>query len=117
MRFGVVNALFSGCSTLTGAFSSVTRFELTFAGYGPYCASLNSNLLYWTIIVPPFFTYSSSRALFARRSARRSYARTPVTMTLKRDRLPQARSSGPSISTVAPSCSIAAGTSSPTPIT
>ena len=36
-----------------GAVSSVTRLRLTAAGYGPYCASLNSNLLYWTMTVPP----------------------------------------------------------------
>ena len=54
MRFGAfISASFS-MSTLTGACSSVTRSLLTFAGYGPYCASLNSNLLYCTISVPPF---------------------------------------------------------------
>ena len=54
MRFGQRITVWSGTSTCTGARSSVTRFALTFAGNGPYCASLNSNLLYWTITVPPF---------------------------------------------------------------
>ena len=41
--------------------------------------------------------------------------RTPVTIVVNRDRSPHARSSGVRNSTLTPSCSIAAGTSSPTP--
>jgi len=72
ISFGFVSSADPLDVTCGGAFSFVMRFELTFAGYGPYCASLNSNLLYWTISVPPLNTYSSSRLLFARRSSRRS---------------------------------------------
>ena len=46
MRFGQVNTWCDGTSSLTGARSSVTRLELTAAGSGPYCAWLNSVLLY-----------------------------------------------------------------------
>src|SRR3954447_15710442 len=45
-RLGVENTGSVGTTTSIGAFSSVTRPDDTLAGYGPYCASLNSNLLY-----------------------------------------------------------------------
>jgi len=110
ISFGRVSRALPLASTCGGAASLVMRFALTFAGYGPYCASLNSNLLYCTISVPPLNTYSSSRRLFARRSSRRSYARTPVTIASNRERSPQARSSAVIICTFAPSCSMAGGT-------
>ena len=53
ISFGVVNTGSCGTITFTGAFSSVTRFGAHLRRIRPYCASLNSNLLYWTISVPP----------------------------------------------------------------
>ena len=54
--FGELNTGCAGSTSFISAFSSVTRSRPTFAGNGPYCASLNSNLLYWTTIVPPLNT-------------------------------------------------------------
>src|SRR5207249_8142299 len=42
ISFGAVKTGSCGSRRRTGANSSVTRFELTLAGYGPYCASLRS---------------------------------------------------------------------------
>ena len=53
----MLNTGWVGTSTSTGAFSSVIRSVPLLTGYGPYCAWLNSCLLYWTITVPPFSTY------------------------------------------------------------
>src|SRR5262249_16651510 len=81
IRFGRVNTGSSFCRISTGTLSSATRSPVTRAGNGPYCCWLNSVLLYCTSTVPPRSAYSSSRRLYARRSPRRSYPRTPLTIT------------------------------------